>query len=314
MNKSLKTWLILVLFTFFGIFLKYVSEYTYKKELILQKGQIVNLRILRLTPSNLGFSIAFKEGTNGLGDAILKNSDTHNRDGYLFYKNPGEPIILSVENTKQNRYYEAKPSFLDGRNDIERFMFPYENDNNPNKFSYPKSKSEAFSLSIGFNNIQIKVEDVGKELDGEKVILKISPAMPDFKFISTVPLYNFLWYFNLWPLFFLVLFISYKKIKKNLDGDVFIKANFINMFDYLIYYILLVPSSYFFVFLFSNSFVGAFLVAFLINLITIPFFLQKKYPLNDNAHKITVWSIWLITSVILLYITFNYYTIFGRWK
>ena len=111
-------------------------------------------------------------------------------------------------------------------------MFPYENDNNPNQFSYPKSKSEAFSLHVGFNNIQIKVEDVGKELDGEKVILKISPPMPGFEFISTNPLYNLLWYFNLWFLFFLALFISYKKIKKNLDNDILIKTNFINMFDY----------------------------------------------------------------------------------
>lgn len=314
MNKSLKIWLILVLFTFFGIFLKYISEYTYKKELILQKGEIVKVRIFRLTPGNLSFYIAFKKGTNGLGDAILKNSDTHNRDGYLFYVNPGEPIILSVENTKQNRFYEAKPSFSGSRDSIERFMFPYENDNNPNQFSYPKSKSEAFSLHVGFNNIQIKVEDVGKELDGEKVILKISPPMPGFEFISTNPLYNLLWYFNLWFLFFLALFISYKKIKKNLDNDILIKTNFINMFDYLIYYMLLVPSLYFLIFLFSNSFVAAFLGAFLVNLISMPLFLRKKYPLNDNVHKIIVWSVWLVVSVILVHMTFDYYTIFGRWR
>lgn len=314
MNKSLKIWLILVLFTFFGIFLKYISEYTYKEELILQNGQVTNIKIFRLLSGNLGLSITFKNGTDGLGVSHIKNSQTHNQDGYLFYENPGEQIILSIDDKKQNRFYEAKPASLSSKDGIERFMFPYENDNNPNQFSYPTSKTSSFIAGAGFYNFQIKVMEVGKTLENEKVILKISPPMPDFKFISTVPLYNFLWYFNLWPLFFLVLFISYKKIKKNLDNDVFIKANFINMFDYLIYYILLAPASYFFVFLFSNSFVGAFLGAFCINLITMPLFLQKKYPLINNIHKIIVWSIWLIISVILLYITFNYYTMYGRWK
>lgn len=306
MNSSLKKWFVIFLIVILGIVAKYISSYTYKTELILEEGQTVDISLFRLSSTNVGMSLAFKRGTKALGKYSLSNSTTHNQDGFVEHVDPGDPVILLINDKEHSTLYEAKPTGSGSKDGSERIMFPYEEDNNPNRFSYPMSKTPHFVANAGFSKFQIKVMKVGENLKGEKVILKISPPMSNFKFISMHPLYGPLWLINLWPLIFIFLFLSYKEIRKESANKEIIRSNIISIFDYITYYILLVPSVYAIVLFIITSYLFAFVVAFAINFIALPLFLKRKYPLNNYLQKISVWFIWIISSGTLFYISYDH--------
>jgi hypothetical protein len=182
-------------------------------------------------------------------------------------------------------------------------MVPYENDNDPSRFSYPRSQATYFISNSGFSKFQVKVIDVGKNLEGEKVTMRISPAMPGFKFTSQKPLYAFLWFFNLWPIWFLLLFFSYKYIKKTLPNNQTTSSNFVHVVNHSVYHMVFIPALSFFIMLFLSypTPLLAFLSIVIILFITMPLFLQKKYPLYNNYQKSFSWFTWIASVIFILF-------------
>jgi len=298
LSNLLKIWLIAVIFVLLGTIVKSIASYTYTTELTLEKETTIDVSLFRFLSGNIGMSLIFKNrDTQTLGNYRYKN--TFKEDGYLTFINPGEPIILSIKDTMQSILYEAKPA----SSGTERTMVPYENDNNPSRFSYPRSQAMYFIANAGLSKFTVKVINVGKNLEGENVILKISPAMLGFKFMSLKPLYAFLWFFNLWPLWFLLLFISYKYIKKTLPNNQTTSSNFVHIIDHSVYHIVLNPALSFFIMLFLSHAAPllAFLSIVIIYFITVPLFLQKKYPLYNNFQKSFSWFTWIVSAIFIFF-------------
>ncbi len=298
MSNLLKIWLIAVIFVLLGIVAKSIASYTYTTELTLEKETTIDVSLFRFLSGNIGMSLIFKNrDPQALGNYRYQN--TFKEDRYLDFVNPGEPIILSVKDTTQSILYEAEPASSGTR----RSMVPYENDNYPSRFSYPRSQTSYFITNAGFSKFQVKVIDVGENLEGEKVILKISPAMPGFKFMSQKPLYAFLWFFNLWPIWFLMLFFSYKYIRKTLPNNQTTSSNFIHIVNHSVYHIVFIPALSFFIMLFLShpTPLLAFLSIVIIHFITVPLFLQKKYPLYNNFQKSFSWFTWIASAIFIFF-------------
>ena len=296
MHDSLRLWLIALIFVLLGLIAKSIATYSYTTELVLKKGVTIDVPSFRFLQGNLGISLNFEhKDTKTLGDYKYTK-----KNGYTSFINPGEPIQLLVKDKSQNILYEAKPASSGTR----RSMVPYMDDNDPSIFPGFYLTTERFLVSSGFSEFQVEVIDVGKNIEGKKVILRVSPAMPGFKFTSKKLLYTYLWFFNFWPLLFLILFFSYKHIIKTIPYSLNNNSNIVQILNHSVYHILLVPGLSVFVLLFlaPKLMLLAILAILIIHCMTMPYILQKKYPLSNNLQKSIAWFTWSVVAIIIFFL------------
>ncbi len=200
------TWWVLVIFVLLNTAMFFVSSHTKIIEFTLNKNEKLNVNLFRLYPHHISIKIIFLK-TDDLNKSVLgewKTVGDWKKTGILEFINPGEPIKLLVSNIQQKKIYEAMPA---ESSDSRPFKL-YEDDNNPNKFSWGAHKYQGFDINAGFNKFEITVLEVGKSLKGRKVKLYINPPL-GFQHAVASPLYTFLWFFYLWPIYLFFLFIFY---------------------------------------------------------------------------------------------------------
>ena len=208
-DKKLWTfWWIILIFVSLSTMLYLIAAHTKKVELVLEKDEKVDIELFRFLPQNISMEIGFSEKIGvrrpELGNYKMRTGWEKTRT--LDFLNPGEPVKLLVGNSKEHYMYEAKPAGSHSIDTAWRSLVPYNNDNSPNQFIMDFGKKQKFLLDAGFNEFQVTIFEAGKSLSGEHVTLYINPPI-SFKFGSSEPLYEFLWYFNFWPIYYLILFV-----------------------------------------------------------------------------------------------------------
>lgn len=208
-NNSWILWWSITIFVALSTVVYFIATHTTKVELTLIKGEKVNIQLFRLTPENISMFMSFSKTTGEdrpeLGNYSVKVD--RRKTGIREYPNPGEPVKLLVSDTEQNYTYEAMPASGYGANSITRGLILYKDDNNPYQFpTWGVRTEKQFSLNPGFNEFQITVLEVGNSLEGEPITLYIRPPL-SFKFSSYGLIYQFLWYFHFWRIYFLILLV-----------------------------------------------------------------------------------------------------------
>ena len=298
MPNSLRIWLIALIFVLLGLIAKSIATYSYTTEFILKKEATIDIPSFRFLQGNLDISLNFKHKDN----ETLGNYKGIEKNGYTSFINPGEPIQLLVKDTYQNVLYEAMPA----SSGTWRSMVPYIDDNDPSIFPGFYSSTERFLVNSGFSEFKIEVINIGKSIEGKKIILKISSPMPSYKVVSYKSLYACLWFFYLWPLWFLFLFFSYKYIIKTIPNSLNNSSNTVQILNHSVHHLLLVPglSVFILLFLLPKLEILAILIIVIIviiHCITMPYILQKKYPLYNNLQKSIAWFTWTIVAISIFF-------------
>jgi hypothetical protein len=218
-NKVKNPWVLLgivaAIVTLFTIMF-FIATQTKKVDLSLIEGERVSVKLFRFGPQNISLDLRFstKKGSQRpeLGSYTTKIGWEQTR--ILDFPNPGEPVKVLISDTQQEHIYEARPAGSYAIETIGRGLVPYHEDNNSNQFPMDFADNQRFMLHSGFNEFQVTVLEVGKPLLGEQVTLYIKPSL-SFKFIPQEPFYKFLWYFNFWPIYFLILFVWFFALVRN---------------------------------------------------------------------------------------------------
>ncbi len=137
---------------------------------------------------------------------------------YLEFINPGEPIKLLVRIDGKALVYEAQPSSSYNDTHIYRRFFPLVNDGNPNRFQWPQDLTLGCFLNPGFSTVTISVIEVGKKIIDEQADIIINAPI-SFKSLNRN--YEFIWWFFLWPFYFLLL-IWFAVVLRRLSKNTFI--------------------------------------------------------------------------------------------
>ena len=207
MNKNLWIiWWILLIFVLLNTVAFFVSSRTKTIEFTLDKNREFEIELFSFSSYNISMKILFSK-TDDLDKTALGEWQTKNnrkKTGVLKFINPGEPVKLLLKDEQQEVIYEALPS----NSYNTRAFVVYENDHQPNQFSWGACKDKGFKIKRGFNDFKITVLEVGKSLQGREVKLYINPPL-GFKQTVNSPLYKFLWFFYLWPVYLFLLFVIY---------------------------------------------------------------------------------------------------------
>ncbi len=212
-NTDKNLWIFLNIFTLFILLftaMYFLSTHTKKIELKLNEVDEISVKLFHLSSHNISLSMYFSLYSELDNKALgsWKTVGNWRQTGVLEFLNPGESIKVLLTNKQQNIIYEALPSAGSGRYYTHRDFMPYADDGNPNTFPWGANKIERFGINSGFNEFKIKILNVGKSLKGKKVILHINPPL-GFKTTVSTPVYNFLWWFHFWPIYWLFLSIFY---------------------------------------------------------------------------------------------------------
>jgi hypothetical protein len=209
MTKKLRTlWLIWGSLSFValsGTILYEISSRPDIATLKLRPDESINLRLFRIYQDYLKVEMEFTtkdwKKRPELGD--FQQTSSRPTGNYLEFINPGEPIKLLVQVDGNVTVYEAQPTSSYTGTRIYRDFFPLVNDGNPNRFQWPPDLKLGCFLNPGFTTVTISVIEVGKTITDEQANIIIKAPI---SFKSFNQNYEFIWWFFLWPFYFLFLF------------------------------------------------------------------------------------------------------------
>ncbi len=210
MSRKLKihwiTWSILTLLVMIGTIAFFLSTSSVSVPLSLNPSTAISVSVYRLLSDTLRFSLQFK-GT-GQPRPELGSYRVWRETGFtgyhLEFPEPGEPIKILVRGAGKEIVYQALPADSYGPT-LGREFTPVSLGDTPKHLRWPPDNALRPILSSGNTTLRFSVIEVGRQIEGEQVILRIDPPLG---FLSAMPGYGFLWWFFLWP-FYMPIIIAY---------------------------------------------------------------------------------------------------------
>lgn len=206
-SKKLKIhltiWGVLVIVVVVGTTAASLSTSDVIVPLNLKPGETINVPIFRLFPSMLEMSLEFNRSDWHQKRPELGEPGWQETFGRVVFTKPGEPVKLLIQCDSNQAFYEAWPPSIYDKKTICRDLHSF----NPNCFQCKplERKIPYLKLPSGKTVIGIKVVEVGKKIEGERVSLIIVPPLT-FKLASGW-WYGLLWWFHLWPYYLILLAI-----------------------------------------------------------------------------------------------------------
>ena len=190
----------------------HIASYAARARIDLVPGAHVSIPVFRFVQDSPRLSLEFDNPTQAppstgyfLSRPELGEWRPSQREGTLYFANPGEAVKLRGAGRKHAQVYEALPAGGWGKNRIHRSLTPFLDDGDPTRFRWPPLLPSR-SIPAGRSTLDITVLEVGDAIQGERVTVVVEPPLT-FKRGSGGPI-DWLWYFYFWPIYALVLGIA----------------------------------------------------------------------------------------------------------
>ncbi|GAA5082289.1 hypothetical protein GCM10025759_33620 [Lysobacter panacisoli] len=188
----------------FGAIAQHIASRSVEAPLRLTPGASATLLLDRPVRDRVRLSLDFARPTRAAQRPELGDFSARKTNNELRFANPGERILLRVEEPGGTSVYEVLPAGGYSRDSISRNAVRFIDDGDDHRFAWPPVLSPR-SIPVGRSTLKVTVIETGSAIAGENVILQAEPPL-GFKRVAEG--YDWLVWFWLWPVYAVVLGIA----------------------------------------------------------------------------------------------------------